>query len=149
MSAYHYIESGLPNVYIHGLEPMIDHEGDEVIEIPFIAALHAEIVRGIVVHNGTMSGLELRFVRSELGMTQAELAKILGVQQLTVGRWERSENEMDKPAEMVVRKLAIEQLLKPFDTSMKELALSVGNEDHLENGFHIHVDGDKYTLDAA
>lgn len=36
----------------------------------------------------TMSGRELRAARERLGLTQAELAKVVGVQRVTVARWE-------------------------------------------------------------
>lgn len=149
MSAYHYIECGLPNVYIEGLAPVIDEEGDEVIEIPFIAALHAEIARGIVMHKGTMTGDELRFLRTEMGMTQAELASFVGVQALTVGRWERGENPMDRSAETVIRKLAIERLLKPFDASIEELARTVASDNGRDDPINIRAMDDGYTLEAA
>ena len=35
-----------------------------------------------------MSGRELKAARERLGLTQAELAKAVGVQRVTVARWE-------------------------------------------------------------
>ncbi len=35
-----------------------------------------------------MSGRELKAARKRLGLTQAELAKAVGVQRVTVARWE-------------------------------------------------------------
>lgn len=149
MSAYHYVECGLPNVYIEGLEPVTDRDGDEVIEIPFIAALHAEIARGIVLHKGAMTGKELRFLRTEMGMTQSDLAALLGAQALTVGRWERGENPMDRTAETVIRKLAIERLLLPFDSSIEELARTVASKNGHDEPINIRAKEDGYTLQAA
>lgn len=149
MSTYHYVECGLPNVYIEGLPPVVDDDGDEVVEIPFIAALHAEIARGIVMHKGNMSGKELRFLRTEMGLTQAGLATVVGVAPLTLGRWERDENPMDQSAETLIRKLAIERLLKPFDTSVEELAQKVASDDPHNGPMTIRAEGERYTLDAA
>jgi transcriptional regulator with XRE-family HTH domain len=50
-----------------------------------------------------MTGKELRFLRTEMGMTQAELAKIVHREPLTISRWERSEDEIDSNAEVLVR----------------------------------------------
>lgn len=107
---YHYTECGLDNVYIQGLAPMIDDDGDEVIRITFILDLHRAIAEGIVGHPKGMSGRELRFLRGEMGMTQAELAGIVHVDKQTVGRWERGDTPLDSTAEVVVRRLAIEKL---------------------------------------
>lgn len=38
-----------------------------------------------------MSGPAVREVRRALGLTQAELAELFGVHEVTVGRWERGE----------------------------------------------------------
>lgn len=121
MTAYHYIESGLDNVFINGLEPIIDDEGDEVITINSIAALHVEIARGIVTRDGSMTGNELRFLRSEMGMTQMQLASVVNKEGQTVGRWERDEFPIDPNAETLIRRMAGEKLIEAFDQSIEEL----------------------------
>jgi len=122
MSIYHYTECGLMNVFIEGLPSVKDDDGDDIITIPQINVLHRSIAQGIVCHGKGMSGDELRFIRSEMGYTQAELSKILHVDKQTVGRWERSENEIDGTAEALVRKLAIEKLDLDVDASIDELS---------------------------
>jgi DNA-binding transcriptional regulator YiaG len=110
MEAYHYKESGLDNVIIEGVMPCKDDEGFDVVTIPNIAGLHSVIAEAIVMHQTGMSGKELRFLRSEMGMTQAELAKIVHHDAQSVGRWERGEVPMDQAAEALIRLLAIEAL---------------------------------------
>ena len=90
MSEYRYTECGLDNVIIDGLDPIVDDDGDIVHSIPRIAGLHRVIARVIVDHAKGISGKELRFLRTELGMTQAELAKMVHREHLTVGRWEHA-----------------------------------------------------------
>ncbi|MER3426471.1 MAG: hypothetical protein C4299_04895 [Thermoleophilia bacterium] len=53
-----------------------------------------------------MSSAELRQIRLQLGLSQMELAKILGVQQPTVSRWERGMSPVPKSAALVLRMLA-------------------------------------------
>ncbi len=48
----------------------------------------------------TMKPGELRAAREKLGLTQAELAKALGVQRVTVARWETGLRKI--PAMMVL-----------------------------------------------
>jgi DNA-binding transcriptional regulator YiaG len=107
---YHYTECGLNNIIIEGLSVLTDDDGDEVIEIPYINELHRAISSGIVLHEQGISGAELRFLRSEMGITQAELATLLHKDKQTVGRWERAEFEIDGTSETIIRKYAIERL---------------------------------------
>lgn len=125
MTIYHYTESGLPNVYIEGLTPMVDDDGDEVITIPFVNLLHKAIAQGIVSHEKGISPAELRFLRTEMGFTQAELATLVHREKLAIGRWERGEVELEGNAETVIRRLAIERLgLDQVDGGIEQLAKS-------------------------
>jgi DNA-binding transcriptional regulator YiaG len=106
---YQYTESGLDNVWIEGVQPITDHAGDICFEIDNLHGLHRAIAQIIVSKSG-LSGRELKFLRSELGLTQDQLADVLHKESLTVSRWERGENSIDPNAETVVRMLAIERL---------------------------------------
>jgi DNA-binding transcriptional regulator YiaG len=123
IAMYHYAECGLDNVLIEGLPPCKDDDGDDVITIPNVNSLHRAIAEGIVEHNAGMSGAELRFLRTEMGMTQAELAKVVHHDGQSVGRWERGEVPIDPAAEAVVRMLATEKLrLKIADGSVDAIS---------------------------
>jgi len=148
MTIYHYTECGLQNVFIDGLKPVVDDDGDEVIEIPMINALHREIASGIVGHDKGMTGDELRFLRSEIGLTQAELARVLHVDKQTIGRWERGETEFESKAEALVRKLAIEKLGLLIDTGIDDLSRrSVPTAEMQE--IRITASKDAYKLDKT
>ncbi len=122
MNSHHYTECGLQNVYIDGLEIVLDDDGDEVITIPAINELHRVIAMGIVSHEHGMSGGELRFLRTEMGYTQAELSILVHHDKQSIGRWERSEFEIDSSAEAIIRRLAIEKLLLNIDSGIDELS---------------------------
>lgn len=119
---YRYTECGLNNIIIEGLSVLIDDDGDEVIEIPFINELHRAIASGIVLHDHGMSGAELRFLRSEMGMTQVELSHFLHKEKQSIGRWERAEFEIDGSSETMIRKLAIEKLNLGISAGIDELS---------------------------
>ncbi len=99
---YHYTECGLPNVWIQGI-PVFDDDGEETIRIPNVNGLHRLIAEGIVGSDGSLTGAELRFLRSEMGMTQSQLGSLLHRERLTVSRWERDESAMDGSAEALLR----------------------------------------------
>lgn len=110
MSSYHYTECGLDNVFIEGMEVLQDHAGEETLEIPAIGMLHSVIAESIVMLPSKMSGKELRFLRTEMGLTQEKLADVLKVSLLTVSRWEREESPIKDTAEMLIRLMAVEHL---------------------------------------
>ena len=122
MNSHHYTESGLQNVYIDGLVPFQDDAGDWVITIPAINELHAVIALGIVSHEHGITGDELRFLRTEMGMTQAELAEVVHHDKQAIGRWERGEYEIDSKAEAIIRRHAIETLGLEAKMSMQDLS---------------------------
>lgn len=122
MNRYHYTECGLQNVLIDGLVFHVDDAGDEIITIPAINELHMRIAQGIVSHKHGMTGEELRFLRTEMGYTQSELAAVVHHDKQSIGRWERGEYDIDSAAEAIIRKLAMEKLNLGLDLGIEELS---------------------------
>ncbi len=123
MAQHHYVECGLPNVIIEGLDPRTDDPGEATIAIPNITALHRIIALGVVRKEGGLTGAELRFLRTEMGKTQAELGALVHKEALTVGRWERGETPLDQNADALIRFLAIELLgLEEETAGVEEVA---------------------------
>ena len=110
MKRYLYTECGLDNVQIEGMQPLIDDVGEEVYCVPNVTGLHKVIAYDIITREVAMSGEELRFLRTEMGLTQAELAQLVHFDGQTVGRWERGETSLDQTAEVVIRLLVFEKL---------------------------------------
>lgn len=106
---YHYTECGLDDVFIIGM-PMIADDDDEAVAIPNINELHCAIAAAIVSGDTAMTGRRLRFIRTEMGLTMAELGRMVHKDQQTVGRWERDETPIDANAEAVLRLIAMERL---------------------------------------
>ncbi len=105
---YAYDECGLDNVILKDFALQIDDAGDEVVTIPNVNLLHKVLVHAVATKPGGLLPGEMRFLRSELGQSQAELANLVGRDGQTVGRWERGETPIDQAAQMVVRRKAIE-----------------------------------------
>ncbi|GJE41300.1 helix-turn-helix domain-containing protein [Methylobacterium soli] len=122
MNAYRYTESGLTNVIIEGATLVHDDAGEECVTIPNINGLHKAIAHGIVTKRSAITGSELRFLRTEMGLTQAELAAIVHREPLAVSRWERNEFEIDSNAEAIIRLEAIETLGLPRDAGVRDIA---------------------------
>ena len=122
MNAYRYTESGLDTVIIEGVDLLADDAGDECVTIPNINGLHRAIALGIVTKRSGLTGPELRFLRTEMGLTQSELAALVHREPLAVSRWERNEVIIDSNAETVIRLEAIEALDLPRDASVRDIA---------------------------
>jgi transcriptional regulator with XRE-family HTH domain len=52
-----------------------------------------------------MTGKRFKQIRTELGMTQAQLAKVLGVWANTVAHWDRGDKPIPGPVELAMKLL--------------------------------------------
>ena len=120
--AYRYTECGLDNVFIEGIDPRVDDHSEEVYCIPNVNGLHRTIAYGIVEADTGMSGQELRFLRTELGLTQAELARHVHCDAQTIARWEKGQTPIHAAAEVIVRVLAREKLELGAYSSIQDIA---------------------------
>lgn len=121
MQDYHYTACGLDNVLIVGLEPCKDEEGQETWCIPNINGLHRAIAQMIVRQKRGIAPKEMRFLRTELGLTQAELAARLLVDAQTIGRWERSETPIDLRSDLLLRMLVGESMKMPTEWTLSSV----------------------------
>jgi len=119
---YRYTECGLDNVFIEGLEVVADDHGEELYCIPNILTLHKMIAHAVIANGTGMSGQELRFLRTEMGYTQEQLADLLKVERATIGRWERGDMTVNANAETVIRLLTAEKLEIDLQMSVEEIS---------------------------
>jgi transcriptional regulator with XRE-family HTH domain len=122
MNVYRYSECGLDHVVIEGLTMIVDDDDETAVTIPNMNGLHRAIALGIVRKRTGMTGRELRFLRTEMGMTQAELAAIVHREPLAISRWERGEIDIDNNAEVLIRMCATEGLELEKNATIQEMA---------------------------
>jgi putative transcriptional regulator len=87
--AYHYQESGLENVYLENGYTIHETPYGEGVSIHDTEGLHKVIGRSIVDAPKPLNGAEVRFLRTEMEMTQRNLAAMLGSTEQTVRLWEK------------------------------------------------------------
>jgi len=109
-SGYHYTQCGLDDVYLIDLPSALDRAGDTTITFPNINELHAVIREQVALKLSRLNGREIKFLRTELGLTQAALARQVHKDAQTVGRWERGETDIDGASETLLRVMALEDL---------------------------------------
>ena len=95
---YHYKECGLDYIYLAGgfITSMVPGAGDR---------------RMLIEDKKNLSGREIRFLRHEMLMSQATLAKLLEVSEQAIHRWEKGKTgQVPKPAEALIRLLYREHI---------------------------------------
>ena len=107
---YHYTESGLDFVYLANGLAIRETPRGRVVSFTDLDGLHAAIGRCIVTERRRLSGPEVRFLRHELDLGQAELAGLLGVAERTVARWEKGAIAIPVTADATLRAMYREHL---------------------------------------
>lgn len=99
---YQYRESGLNKVYIMVQMRRCPQCG-ELPEIPNVRGLHAAIADFLFQKPTSLTGPEIRFLRKEMRMKAKELAAFLGVDKVTVSRWETGTHRIGDATDRLIR----------------------------------------------
>jgi len=101
----HYTSCGLNNIYLAaGFTKHKTNYGDGV-SIVNVEGLHRAIGESLIASEGSLSGPEIRFLRKEMKHTQVSLADFLKVDAQQVARWEKGQNDIPGPADILLRAL--------------------------------------------
>ena len=108
---YHYRECGLDYVWL--MNGFRHHESPRgrTVSIQDVDSLHQAIGMHLCREMHDLSGAEIRYLRQEMLMSQAVLAQLLDVRELTVHRWETGRNHAPRTAEALIRLLYLEQVM--------------------------------------
>jgi DNA-binding transcriptional regulator YiaG len=86
---YHYTSCGLKNIWLkNGYETKHTAYG-KAVAIRDLEGLHRAIARTIIASRPKLSGAEFRFLRKELELSQASIAKLFGNDAQSVALWEK------------------------------------------------------------
>lgn len=103
-NAYHYTECGLDDIYLVNGFTREEIDGDEIVSIHDIDALHVAIGLKIAAASPKLKPNEVKFLRKQLGLTQTQLAQKLKLEAQAVGRYERGEiDEIPGPVDLALR----------------------------------------------
>ena len=101
----HYTACGLDNVYLLNGFKRETIDGEEYLTIQDLDGLWKAIGLHLVTTRKALAPKEIRFLRQQMKMTQAELGARLRVSDQTVARWEKDQCDKDGPADMMLRVL--------------------------------------------
>ncbi|HXX01796.1 MAG TPA: hypothetical protein VEJ00_11305 [Candidatus Acidoferrales bacterium] len=100
---YHFIESGLPNIYLVGVRYFECECGERFVEIPAIKQLMALIARHAVMKEQALTGTEIRFLRKRLGQKAADFASAVKLQPETLSRVENEKQSVGQKTDFYIR----------------------------------------------
>jgi transcriptional regulator with XRE-family HTH domain len=100
---YHFLDSGLPNVYLVGIKYFVCECGNVVAEIPAVKQLMQLIARDVVLSPRDLTGKEIRFLRKRLGKKATEYCSYLGVEPETLSRIENDKQQLSTQGQKLAR----------------------------------------------
>jgi len=100
---YNYVESGLENVQLDGIDVFRCSCGEEIINIPAVPELHSLIGLELIKKKSLLGNREIRFLRKNMGLTGKVLSKYIGVDNATLSRWENNSQTIDKSHDRLLR----------------------------------------------
>ncbi len=95
---YRYTASGLDDIYLVNGFTTTDGPRGPVTHIHNIDGLHRAIGEDLVRQRHSLTGREMRFLRHELGLSQSNLADLLGVSEQSVARREKTKKRTARPS---------------------------------------------------
>jgi hypothetical protein len=75
---FRYTASGLENVILKDLPIQTDDAGEQVVRIPHINRLHKLLARAVASKATGLQPREIRFLRTEMGMTRDRTQSVRG-----------------------------------------------------------------------
>lgn len=100
---FHFVDSGLDNVYLIGIKYFVDENGNKIAEIPALQQLMQLIARDVVLSPRNLTGKEVRFLRKRLGKKATEYCSFLGVEPETLSRIENDKQPLSAQGQKLAR----------------------------------------------
>lgn len=128
MKLHHMTGVGLSNVYLRNGFTFEDSDGDETISYANLTGLYFEISRAIASNPFTMRSEEFRFMRKQLGMSQADIASLFDKSDQAVAKWEKGLLPVPKAESTLlkifwlgqkVRATELKSIVLKFNTSLE------------------------------
>jgi putative zinc finger/helix-turn-helix YgiT family protein len=81
--------------------------GEYEVAIPAIDELDRTLASAVIRKPGRLSGAEVRFLRSYLGYSGADFAKLIGSDPATVSRWEGDKQAIGHHTDLLLRAMVV------------------------------------------
>ena len=145
---YHYVESGLDNVYLIGVSQFECKDCGEVeVRIPDPIVLHIILAISISMKEGLLEGPEIRFMRKEIGMSAKAFAEMICVSPVTLSNWETGEMRPKPSSDQLIRYAFKSMMQHRFSTLISTMEDQVQKSETVrreKNRIDIDTDHMKY-----
>lgn len=108
---YQYRGCGLDGIFLCNGYETEEHDGETFTTVKDIDGLHQAIALHLVKHRKALAPKEIRFLRNTMGLTQAEMARLMNQSSQQIARWEKGQSEMPGPADRWLRTLYVVNML--------------------------------------
>lgn len=146
--SYHYVDSGLDNVYLENGYTVHTTPYGEGVSIHDTGGLHRMLGDLLVDLPRPLSGAELRFLRVQMDMTQRALASVMGEEEQTLRRWEKARSKPIRgAADRLIRVLYNEYV--GGDGTVRQMVERLAELDQVEvSAIHLREDHDQWQIAA-
>ena len=101
---YHFLDSGLPNVYLVGVKHWVcDECKSQWAEIPAPERLMNVIAEEVVMKPGLLAGSEIRFLRKRAGKKASEFAQLINKTPEHLSKLENEALPLKEPTDKLIR----------------------------------------------
>lgn len=100
---YHFVESGLPNIYLVGVRHFQCECSEKYVEIPAIKQLMSLIARHTVMKDQALTGTEIKFLRKRLGQKATDFSTAIKLQPETLSRVENEKQSVGAKTDFYIR----------------------------------------------
>lgn len=145
----HYTDCGLDNIFLMNGYDYHEVDEDRYLSVSDIDGLHKAIGLHIVLYKKAPTPQEMRFLRTEMHLSQADLASKLGVTDQSIARWEKGHCEVPGPAVFSFKVLYVFSLIpeerrdKIMETFLDELDRLQAADD-VTDQFVLSYENDKW-----
>jgi len=107
---FRYTGCGLDDIWLISGYTVEEHDGEQAVTIRNLEGLHKAIGESLIQRKKILSSKEVRFLRRQIGITQSEMARLVGCDAQQIARYEKGENKMPGPTDRLVRMLYKEHI---------------------------------------
>ena len=109
---YSYQEAGLKSVVLLNIVVYHCKCGAIVPEIPYAGMLHHCIALNVLQKRALLAGEEIRFLRKVAGFSATELARVMGVDKVSVSRWETDAKKIGRESDRLIRAVCFARMVE-------------------------------------
>jgi DNA-binding transcriptional regulator YiaG len=134
-SPLHYRDCGLDHIFVCNGYTIEHRDAEDFVEVEDREGLHQAIALHLVCNRKVLAGKEIRFIRNQMDLTQAQMAALLGTTSQSFARWEKEQTEFPGTADRLLRINFLVSMLsaEEFQQKVRELPNNLEEMDEVRD----------------